>query len=38
LAFASNHGASLVLNFGGGNQIIIDNMQVAQLHDGMFVV
>jgi Ca2+-binding RTX toxin-like protein len=37
-AFASNVGANLLLNFGGGNQITINNMQVAQIHDGMFVV
>jgi Ca2+-binding RTX toxin-like protein len=37
-AFASNVGANLLLNFGGGNQITINNMQIAQIHDGMFVV
>jgi Ca2+-binding RTX toxin-like protein len=37
-AFASNVGSSLLINFGGGNQITINNMQVAQIHDGMFVV
>jgi Ca2+-binding RTX toxin-like protein len=38
LAFASNGGPDLLLDFGGGNQIVIQNMQVSQLHDGMFVV
>jgi Ca2+-binding RTX toxin-like protein len=37
-AYASNVGSNLLLNFGAGNQILINNMQVAQIHDGMFVV
>lgn len=35
---ASNSGANLVLNFGSGNTVTLQNVQVAQIHDGMFVV
>ncbi|MBY0227543.1 MAG: calcium-binding protein [Hyphomicrobium sp.] len=35
--YASNSGVNMVVNLGGGNVITINNMQVAQIHDGMFV-
>lgn len=36
--YASNSGSNLVLDFGGGNTIVINGVQVSQIHDGMFVV
>jgi Ca2+-binding RTX toxin-like protein len=36
--FTSNSGSNLVLNFGGGNVVEMNGVQVAQIHDGMFVV
>jgi Ca2+-binding RTX toxin-like protein len=36
--YASNSGSNLVLNFGGGNVVVMNGVQVSQIHDGMFVV
>jgi len=38
MPYASNSGSNLALNFGSGNQITINNLQLSQIHDGMFVV
>lgn len=35
--YATNSGVNMVVDFGSGNIITFNNMQVAQIHDGMFV-
>jgi Ca2+-binding RTX toxin-like protein len=37
MPFAANSGTNMIINLGGGSVITINNMQVAQIHDGMFV-
>jgi len=38
MPYASNQGANLAINLGSGNVITLQNVQLAQMTDGHFIV